>query len=189
MVAMQRARSNKRAMPDYKMLVVSRGSELGKIGARAFMEFINPFVDEKALLSIQKRATVREEKAWLKKQADAIDKGDMIEVLLFINGKLAGNCDARRGELANQKHNVIFGLAVSKEWRGFGFGEMLLRKGIEVAKKRLKPHRLWIDHFGANNIAARLYRKVGFVQVARLKHYNRNFGKYDDKVIMEYRGK
>ncbi|MFA6214256.1 MAG: N-acetyltransferase [Candidatus Micrarchaeia archaeon] len=175
-----------RIRPSYEIRIISRGSELKKIGARAFMDFINPFVDEKAYLSIQKKATLKEEGKWLKKKAGDIDSGDEILLLLFINGKLAGNCDARRGGLANQKHNAIFGLAVSKEWRGCGFGELLLRKGIAVAKKKLRPHRMWIEHDSENRIAARLYKKVGFVEVARLRHYTTHYGKYTDNCIMEY---
>jgi len=176
-------------MPKYEIRIISKGSELKKIGVRAFMGFINPFVEEKAYLSIQKKVTLGQERKWLAKKADEIDKGEQVEVLLFIDGRLAGNCDAKRGALSNQKHNAIFGLAVSREWRGFGFGEMLLRKGIEVARKKFKPHKMWIEHDAENKIAARLYRKVGFVQVARLKHYAMHFGRYTDNVIMEYRGK
>jgi ribosomal protein S18 acetylase RimI-like enzyme len=91
--------------------------------------------------------------------------------------------------LANQKHNVNFGLAVSKKWRGYGFGEMLLRKGIKVAKKKLKPHKMWIEHDSENKIAARLYEKVGFAEVARLRHQTMHFGRYTDNCIMEYRKK
>ena len=175
--------------PSYEIKVISRGSELKKIGARAFMDFINPFVEEKAYLSIQKKVTLKQEKAWLAKKGEEIDKGEQVEVLLLVDGKVAGNCDARRGVLSNQKHNVTFGLAVSRQWRGYGFGEMLLRRGIAVAKKKFKPHRMWIEHDSENKVAARLYEKVGFVEVARLKHYTMHFGKYTDNCIMEYRGK
>jgi len=178
----------KRKMPQYEIRVISKGPQLKKIGAKAFMDFINPFVGEKAYLSIQRKVTLRQEKEWLGKKAEEIDKGEQAEVLLFIDGKLAGNCDARKGELANQKHNVTFGLAVSRKWRGYGFGELLLRKGIAVAKKKFKPHRMWIEHNSENTVAARLYRKVGFVQAARLKHYSAHFGRYTDSCIMEYRG-
>jgi hypothetical protein len=45
---MRRKKSGKkRALPQYKILVVSRGSQLRRIGAKALMDFINPFVDEK----------------------------------------------------------------------------------------------------------------------------------------------
>lgn len=191
MIGMPQERESKKSLPlpPYKILVVSRGRELKRIGAKAFMDFINPFVEEKAYLSIQKKVTLRQEGEWLGKKAEEIDRGEQVEVLLFVNGKLAGNCDARKGALPNQKHNVTFGLAVSREWRGHGFGEMLLRKGIEVARKKFKPHRMWIEHDSENKIAARLYRKVGFVQAARLKHYASHFGRYTDNCIMEYKGK
>jgi len=187
---MPSARSKvKRKMPQYEIRIISRGPQLKKIGAKAFMDFINPFVDEKAYLSVQKKVTLKQEREWLGKKAEGIDKGEQVEVLLLVNGKVAGNCDARRGALANQKHNVTFGLAVSREWRGHGFGEMLLRKGIEVARKKFKPHMMWIEHDSENKIAARLYRKMGFVQMARLKHYNNHFGRYTDSCIMKYRKK
>jgi len=131
-IGMPRRKSSKKKLPlpKYKLLVVSQGSQLKKIGAKAFMDFINPFVDEKAYLSVQKKVTLRQEREWLAKKAEEIDKGEQLEVLLLVGGKIAGNCDARRGVLSNQKHNVTFGLAVSRQWRGFGFGELLLRKGI-----------------------------------------------------------
>jgi RimJ/RimL family protein N-acetyltransferase len=179
----------KRIRPSYEIKVISRGLELEKIGARAFLEFINPFVKERAYLSVQKRVTLSQERQWLKKRAAEIDKGEQLGILLFVDGKLAGNCDVRKGALANQKHNVAFGLAVSRRWRGMGFGRMLLLRGIAEAKRRFKPHRMWIEHDSENKAAARLYKKVGFAQVARLKHYTSHFGKYTDNCIMEYKGK
>ena len=190
MIGMPSARvGRKKAVPPLpcKILIVSRGSQLKKIGAKAFMDFINPFVDEKAYLSIQKKVTLKQENEWLAKKAEEIDKGEQLEVLLLVDGKIAGNCDAKKGMLSNQKHNVTFGLAVSRKWRGYGFGEMLLRRGIAIAKKKFKPHRMWIEHDSENKIAARLYEKVGFVEVARLRHYTMHFGRYTDNCIMEYR--
>ena len=189
MIGMPSARRGKKAVAraPYKLLVVSRGSQLKKIGAKAFMDFINAFVDERAYLSIQKKVTLKQEREWLAKKAEEIDKGEQMGILLLINGKLVGNCDARRGALPNQKHNVTFGLAISRKWRGFGFGELLLRKSIALAKKKFKPHKMWIEHDSENKVAARLYTKVGFVQVARLKHQTMHFGRYTDNCIMEYR--
>jgi RimJ/RimL family protein N-acetyltransferase len=84
---------------------------------------------------------------------------------------------------------VHFGLIIAKPHRGKGFGELLLRKCIGIAKKRMKPHRMWIEHVGGNNVAAKLYRKVGFVQVACLREYVCHFGKWHDRIQMEYKGK
>jgi RimJ/RimL family protein N-acetyltransferase len=178
----------KRAMPQYEIRTISRGSEVRKIGAKAQMDYINRFVDEKAYISVQKKVTLDEEKAFVEKNAKAMDEGDLIRLALFVEGKYAGGCDIRKAAPLNMKHNVHFGLSVAKEWRGFGFGEMLLRKGIEVARKKFKAHKMWIEHDSENMVAARLYRKVGFVRVARLRDYCSHYGKYTDNCLMEYRG-
>ena len=175
--------------PSYEIKVISRGSELKKIGARAFMEFINPFVDERAYIAVQKKVTLKEEKAYVEQTAKAMDEGGIIRVALFVEGKYSGACDIRKAAPPNMKHNVHFGIAVSRKWRGFGFGELLLRKGIEVARKKFRARKMWIEHDSENKVAARLYRKVGFARVARLKGYCSHYGKYTDNCLMEYRGK
>jgi len=181
--------ARKRTHPPYKILIVSQGRELRKIGAKALMEFINPFIDERAYLSLQKKVTLEEERKFVEESARALDLGNAVKVFLFVDGKVAGNCDVRKSSVQGEEGNVSFGLAVSREFRGFGFGELLLRKGIAVARKKFKPHRMWIDHVGGNKIAAQLYRKVGFVEVARLKEYHLHYGKRHDKVMMEYVGR
>ena len=176
--------------PPYKILVVSRGSQLKRIGAKALLEFINPIVEERAYITLQKKVTLKYEKKWLKESAaPALDNGSVVKLYLFIDGEIAGNCDIRKAVVQGEEGNVSFGLAVSKKFRGFGFGELLLMKGIAVAKKKFKPHRIWVDFVDGNPVAPRLYKKAGFVEVARLNEYYRHYGKWHDKVTMEYVGK
>ena len=178
----------KGAMPQYEIRIISHGSEVRKIGARAFMEFINPFVTEREYLSVQKKVTLKEQEKWMEKNSEALEEGELIRVALFVEKEYSGACDVRKAAPPNMKHNVHFGIAVSKQWRGYGFGEMLLRMGIEVARKRFGARKMWIEHDSENKVAARLYRKVGFAQVARLRGYCSHYGKYTDNCLMEYRG-
>ena len=171
------------------MLIVSSGAGLRKIGARALMDFINPFIEERAYLPLRKKVTLAEEKKFVKESARALDSGKLLNILLFADGKIAGKCDIRKATAQGEEHNVSFGLAVSRKFRGFGFGELLLRKGIALARKKFKPHRMWIDYVDGNRVAARLYRKAGFVKVARLREYHLHYGKWRDKIMMEYRGR
>lgn len=166
---------------------ISSGQELLKISAKEYMDYFNPFVEEKSYLLRDEPVTLEQEEKWLEKNAKEIDEGKLIKVLLLMDGKLAGMADARRGE-DKQRHNVTFGLSVSKEYRGKGYGERLLRMAIEEAEKRLKPHRMWIEYVEGNEVAGKLYEKAGFVEVARLKDYVNHYGKWAGKVIMEYRG-
>ena len=167
--------------------VITKGADLLKIGPKTFKDFITPFVKERAQLSILKAPTLAQELAWLKMQAAGLDKNQQFFVLLFINSKLAGNCDIRRKEPQAQSSNVHFGLAVSKPYRGMGWGEKLLRIAIAEAKKRFKPHRMWIEYCEGNAPARRLYQKVGFVEFARLDEYVDYFGQWRDSVLMQYK--
>lgn len=168
--------------------VITNGDELRALGAKAFMEYINPFIEEKALLLLEKEITLHEEEKWLDRMAKEIEEGNNLVVILVSDGKLAGLCEARRQELKG-KNNILFGISVSIELRGKGYGEAMLKKAIELAKKRMNPHRMWIDLISGNEPARKLYEKLGFVEVARLKEYIDHYGEWKDKVIMEYRGK
>jgi len=173
-------------MEEYR--VITKGSQLRKIGAKAYLDYISPFIKEKAFLIITKIPTLKEQKKWLGDNAGAIDSGEQINVLLFVDGKLCGNADANKGK-RSECHNVEIGISISKEQRGKGLGEKLLRKTIAVAKKRLKPHKIWLTHIAGNTHARNLYKKVGFVQVASLKEYLNHYGEWRDKIWMEYKPK
>ncbi len=168
--------------------IIRNGKDLLKIGAKQFMDYINSFVDEKAYISLNKKMTLKQENEWLRNSAKEINAKRKIKIILFIDEKIAGICDIRKGKIAEQ-YNVDFGLSIIKKYRGHGYGEMLLRKGIEIAKKRFNPHKIWISYQGENKIAKKLYTKIGFVKVARLKEYVNHFGKWMDKIIMEYQNK
>ncbi len=167
--------------------VITKGKDLLKIGPKAFRDFIAPFVKEKSFLALQKVPTLQQERKWLHMQAKGLDEGEHLFILLFIDGVLAGNCDARKKEGQSMSSNVHFGLAVSKPFRGKGWGKKLLRRGIAEAKKHFKPHRMWLEHDEGNLPARHLYEEVGFVEVARLDEYSNHFGHWQDLVLMQYK--
>jgi ribosomal protein S18 acetylase RimI-like enzyme len=176
-------------MPAHEILVASRGRELKKIGAKALRNYFNPIIGEKARVTLEKKVTLAEERKYVLEQAKLLDKKLLLKIFLFVQGSIAGICDVRKGTLPSEAHNVTFGIALSRKWRGFGFGELLLRRAISEAKVRFRPKKMWLDRYGGNEIAGSLYRKVGFAEIARLKDFHSHYGKYEDKVIMEYRGK
>jgi len=154
------------------------------------MEFINPIILERAYLSLQKQVTFSEEKQFIAARSKALGKKqEALIVLLDDEGNLCGNCNIRKGTLTGDAHNVEFGLAIAKQHRGKGFGRLLLQKAISFSKKRFKAKNIWISYVEGNNNARRLYEKSGFVEVARLRNYHLHYGKYRDKVMMEYGGR
>lgn len=169
--------------------VITKGKDLLKIGPKEFRDFITPFVKEKSYLAVQKVPTLAQERKWLQNLAKRTDAHKSLFVFLFSDGKLVGNCNARTGEYAAEQRNASFGLAISKSYRGKGWGEKLLRTAIQEARKRFKPHRLWIEHTEGNTPARRLYQKVGFVEVGRLNAYHNHHGEWKDKILMQYKPK
>lgn len=61
-------------------------------------------------------------------------------------------------------------LAVHPDWRGRGLGEMMLVALVEVAIAR-GAAELTLEVRVSNHVAQSLYRKYGFVEVGRRKHY------------------
>ncbi|MFH1306710.1 MAG: GNAT family N-acetyltransferase [Candidatus Micrarchaeota archaeon] len=169
--------------------IITKGRDLRKIGAKAFMDYINPFVKEKSFIALNKPVTLKGEKEWLSRNAKDIDKKDKIFVILFIDKKIAGTCTVWRDNLQVRRHNITFAISVAKKYRGKGYGKMLLKKTMQIAKKKLKPKKMWIEHIEGNKIARKLYQELGFVQVARFNDYVNHFGRYKDQIIMEYKGK
>ena len=148
--------------------VITNGNELRADGAKAFMDYINPLIEEKTFILLDSPAILEDEEKWLENSARELDFGNVIKVLLLSGGEVCGICEARKGRL-KERNNVSFGLSVSKEHRRKGYGEKLMRAAIAEARKSMKPHRMWIDYLGGNEPARKLYEKLGFVEVARLK--------------------
>ena len=46
---------------------------------------------------------------------------------------------------------------------------------------------MWIEVIEGNDVAHNLYKKLGFVEVARLKEYIYYEGEWRDRIIMELR--
>lgn len=168
--------------------VITKGSELKKIGAKEFMRFINPIVGEMAYILLERKVTLKQEKEWLEAKAKDVDRKQDIVIALMDGNRLCGLCEVMRGR-RKERHNVHFGLSVSKEYRGKGYGEMLLKRGIGAAAKYFMPHKMWIEYIEGNVPARGLYEKLGFMEVGRLREYVNHYGQWRDMVIMEFQGK
>ena len=83
------------------------------------------------------------------------------------------------------RHRSRIGISVAGEYRGVGVGETLLRTVIDWAKQQPGLERLELSVFAHNTRAINLYRKLGFVEMARLpKAFKLGDGTYYDDVMM-----
>jgi len=169
-----------------KIEEVKSGKRILQIKTEIFRNFINAFIEEKAFLLCDKKFTLCQEREWQKKEAKDLREGTRIVLLAWDGKKLAGICEAWRGQY-KERHNTTLGIAISNGYRGKGLGKKLLLLAIMRAKAKLKPHKILLDCFAGNKTAQKLYHSVGFVEVARLRGHLFHCGKYMDKLYMELR--
>ncbi|KRQ87701.1 Mycothiol acetyltransferase [Caloramator mitchellensis] len=75
----------------------------------------------------------------------------------------------------------ITNIAIHPEFRGIGLGKMLLDDILSVSREN-KMHALTLEVRVSNHIAIKLYKKYGFIEVARRKGYYSDTG--EDAIIM-----
>ncbi len=143
----------------------------------AYRDFICGLIDEDVFIVVDRKPTMKEERAWLDAKLKGIRRGDQLFLTAWDGRRHAGNCEARR-DLWKERGNLSIGLAVRKEYRGIGLGEKLLRETILLAKKRFRPKNIYLRVFSDNKVAKNLYRKVGFREMAHFPAWTLHKGKY-----------
>jgi len=153
--------------------------------AKQLKDFINSFVKEpRSGLLINRRVSLRDEKAWLKVWIADIRRRKGVLLLVEVDGKIKGSCSILR-LMWKSSHVADAGIALSVEVRGKGIGEALMKKTIQLARKRMRGlEMIQLKAFSYNKRALDLYKKLGFVEVGRVPRANKEGKKYYDDVLM-----
>jgi RimJ/RimL family protein N-acetyltransferase len=153
--------------------------------APRMMRFINAFVSERRSgLLIDKKVTLAGERIWLKGWLADVKQKKGVMLLVEKDGQVVGNCTASRLAWKNS-HAADFGIALSKEIRGKGVGEALMKRTIELAQKRMRGlEMLHLKAIAYNDRARALYEKLGFVEVGRIPKANKEGREYFDDILM-----
>lgn len=146
------------------------------------LDFINSLVEEDADILRTERVTRSEEAEWLGKRLGRIEKGELIDAVAEIDGKVIANSEvAKRSGLMS--HVGDFGIAIKSGYRGIGIGTEIMKTLIAESKKvGLKV--LVLDHFDTNKEARRLYEKMGFAEAGKIPKCIHKNGKYIDLTRM-----
>ena len=153
--------------------------------AKLLMDFINAFVAEPMSgLLINKKVRLKEEKVWLRGWLSDIKSRKGVMLLVEKDGKIRGNCTVSR-LVWKSAHMADAGIALSKDLRGRGVGEALMKETIELARKRMSGLEIiQLKAFAYNDRALELYKKLGFVVVGRIPRANKEGNQYYDDVLM-----
>ena len=84
-----------------------------------------------------------------------------------------------------EKHIGIFGLIISKGFRGEGIGKTLMKLIEEETKKELLDLKITtLQVYSTNSIARSLYKKMGFAEYGTLPNGIIRGGKSEDAILM-----
>ena len=87
----------------------------------------------------------------------------------------------------NSSHVGLFGISLSKDFRGRGLGKKLMELVLEESKKNLKNLRILdLECFANNSIACDLYKSFGFKEYGRLPKGIAYNGDFVDAILMQY---
>ena len=146
------------------------------------IEFINSLADEGAEIYRTQRVTRSEEADWLGRRLARMEKGELIEAVAEVDGKVVANSEVEK-RTGVMSHLGYLGVAIRSGYRGIEIGTELMKILIEEARMAgLKV--LILDHYETNMAARGLYEKVGFKEAGRIPKAIHRDGTYTDLVRM-----
>lgn len=151
--------------------------------AKAAMDFINKFVDEKAYVSTTKEVTLKQENSWLKNKTKELKAKNYVHVLALHDGNIVGGASVERGKNI-ASHVGIFGIAIAKDFRGIGLGTFMVKYVIKEARQKLKSEIITLKVYSKNKPAQKLYKKLGFKVAGYVPRGIKHHGKYMDDITM-----
>lgn len=146
------------------------------------LEFINSLVEEDADILRNERVTRIEEAEWLGKRLTRIEKGELIDIVAEVDGKVVANSEVeKRSDV--MRHVGYVGIGTKSGYRGVVIGTELMNALTEESRASgLKI--LVLTHFSTNKIARKLYEKIGFRDAGKIPKGIYKNGRYIDQARM-----
>lgn len=150
---------------------------------KEFQEYINSLIEEDAMISLNKKQTLEEEKVWLEGTLQNVKEKKEVFLVAKEKNKVIGSSEVKLRK-GREKHIGELGISIRKNYRGKGLGTKLMTEILKEAEKELKPKIIRLSVFPENTIAQNLYKKFGFKKVARIPKQLEYKGKLTDEIIM-----
>lgn len=173
-----------------RRLVAKDGTEFGireptSADAKAMMRYINSVIREKKSGIIMDRpVTLKQEEEWLKARLEEIRKRTTVILVAEVDGKIVGNCHVSRHPW-KEKHRAAIGIALVREARGKGIGQVLMKETMELSAKRMAGLESFdLSVLEYNDRAQALYRSLGFFEVGCIPRSMKEGEEYSDEKIM-----
>ena len=169
-----------------KKITIRKIAKADLKNANNFLEYINLLIDEKAMLLLNTKQTLKDEKDFIERTLKEVKTKKRVCLIAECGGKIAGLTDINLMHYA-KNHIGNFGISIRKEYRGIGLGRFLMSEILKSAEKELKPKPRIIELqvYTINKPAISLYKKMGFKTVAKIPKGIQHKGKLVDEFIMQ----
>ena len=168
-----------------KKLTISPLSKKDSKFAKEFLVFVNSLIEEEAMILMDKKMTIKEEREFLKKNIKAEKDKKKIFLIAKDGNKVVGNISIERG-MYRRSHMGKFAIGIANGYRGIGLGKYLMSGIIKRAIKEFKPKLeiIQLEVHANNKVAISLYKRMGFKRFAKLPKQIQHKGRIDDELIM-----
>ena len=168
-----------------KKIIIRKISKSDLKNVKKFQDYINSLVEEKAMIKVNKKASLKEETEWLKEKLKEIKTHKEVCLLAEHENKIIGNTQITL-DWGRQSHVGDFGISVRKGYQNMGLGTYLTKELIKLAKKELKPRPkiVRLSAYATNKPAIVFYKNLGFKEVAKISKQGKIKGKLVDEIIM-----
>lgn len=148
-------------------------------------DFMNKVSQEKTFITFQgEKILLEDEKKYIDKKIKMIKEEKSVHLTAFIGDELVATSDIDMGD-RTRTHVGLFGLIVSKEYRGHGIGKIIMNTIIDEATKKIKKLKIVnLAVFATNEIAQSLYKKMGFVKYGQLPQASKYKDGFVDEILM-----
>lgn len=149
------------------------------------LQFINTASKECTYIMPQgEQITLEEEKKYVDGFIKKMNDKKAVKLLAFCKDELIGVADVVLKEKV-EKHVGVFGIIITPEWRRKGIGTFLLKLTLKEAEEQIKDMRIvTLGVFSNNQVAKKLYEKMGFVEYGNLKEGLQHRGAFVDHIYM-----
>jgi len=153
--------------------------------APAALAYINALSAEQTFVLFQgDQLTLEQEQAWVDVRIELLEAGRSVTILAFAGDRYIGCGQIDLGSMVS-RHVGYFGISLAPDYRDARLGTKLMQAVIVEAERRLDGLRLiQLDVFASNDRAVHLYRKLGFIEYARLPAAIHRLGEYEDLISM-----
>ena len=129
-------------------------------------------------LGYRPRVTKRQ-KDWLRRQLVTGKRAERVTLVAVVDGVIQGWITAERPSEAQAGYAPwwVRVLSVEAKYRRCGIGEYLLRRVLSELRRLFGARKVGLQTRAHNERAKRLYRRLGFVKIASVRHKIKYTGK------------